>query len=275
VSTPLATVDVEAARAKCREYNANGYNSLDAKIEFADRASVTLPVALSEIERLRAERDDLLDIANANVCACNAILRDDEPCRVCSLRTQLSTLRADLERVGKEREALACQVGDIADDLLGMQELTSPDELLSRISKQAHEWRIRLANVQLRLDAAAVPDDPTAVTWRRESSRVDDLARDLDEHKAEVARVRDLASERREALEYAADQTAERIAAWLDEWDPSLADAIALHADMHTIRDNDTPDDASIVRHNQPSFSNMCLLVMAAIRAGLWRKDQP
>lgn len=95
----------------------------------------------------------------------------------------------------RERNQLADEVREQADDLLGLQELAPPVELLSRICKQAHEWRIRLANVQLRLDVAEIADDPTADVWRRESSRVDALTAARDRLRALLREAVDIARE--------------------------------------------------------------------------------
>jgi len=71
--------------------------------------------------------------------------------------------------------------------------------------------------------------------------------------------------------------TAEQIAAWLDEWTPTLgecrealSEVVSEPVTLFASRpDTDTASMSDI------SFDNTVLVVMHAIRAGLWRKDHP
>lgn len=86
-----------------------------------------------------------------------------------------------------ERQELEEAIKEQADDLLGLQELAPAPELLSRITKQAHEWRIMLANAQIRLDAAGAPETPDGTAPHiRVSSRVDALAKRCEEMLTEL-----------------------------------------------------------------------------------------
>lgn len=86
-----------------------------------------------------------------------------------------------------ERQELEDAIKEQADDLLGLQELAPAPELLSRITKQAHEWRTMLANAEIRLDAAGAPETPEGTPiYLRVASRVDALAKRCEEMLTEL-----------------------------------------------------------------------------------------
>jgi hypothetical protein len=209
----------------------------------------------AQLAKVRADRDTMIAV------------HDDVERERDSLRAQLSTLRARCEELEKERDEARMLMRD------------AREEARAGFKDAADATAITL------LDAAFVGPVDVPTYMSAEFARVINAIRinvtmrerataDRDAARAECERVKALADERREQIEYATDETASAITAWLDEWDPSLAEAIALHPDMYTARDSEVADTESICRHLTPSFSNTCLLVMAAIRAGAWRKEQ-
>ncbi len=71
-------------------------------------------------------------------------------------------------------------------------------------------------------------------------------------------------------------RTVEAIAEWLDAWDPTVGEAIALVGELwFLIDEHDVTRDTPLNRAPNLSFENVCLLVMAALRAGAWRKAIP
>lgn len=93
-----------------------------------------------------------------------------------------------------ERQELEEAIKEQADDLLGLQELAPAAELLSRITKQAHEWRTQIGNIQLRLDAAGAGDAKEGVEWHsRDASRVDALAKRCEEMLTELRWIENMA----------------------------------------------------------------------------------
>lgn len=93
-----------------------------------------------------------------------------------------------------ERQELEDAIREQADDLLGLQELAPAPELLSRITKQAHEWRTMLANAEIRLDAAGAPETPEGTPiYLRVASRVDALAKRCEEMLTELRWIENMA----------------------------------------------------------------------------------
>lgn len=141
------------------------------------------------------------------------------------------------------------------------------DEQLAAFATPA--WVDGVASVPLDEMAIMVAEDPSVMTTligALRHARAEAHGRRFDPNLVEEN------AWLRKVVDAVQRQTAEQIAEWLDEWDPTLAEAIALHADLYVVRDEEVSDDASITRHLTPSFYNACLLVMAAIRSGAWRR---
>lgn len=191
---PLHLV-MEALRLR-RNWQAVTEQNQDAR-EQIDRAKSELYAALRNPEELHSMPSlwDLAAMAGTRVRAAGGAAAELERirARLAQVLTGEDRKNATAEALANfaasivaEHEELADAVKEQADELLGMQELAPPLELLGRITSQAHRWRIRLANVQLRLEAAEAPspldgmDLESTEGLRYEAAMVDALAANRD-----------------------------------------------------------------------------------------------
>lgn len=131
--------------------------------------------------------------------------------------------------------------------------------------------RLDASNEQLATDLAAAREQLAAerADCVREIDRADKAEAELGDARGELAYIKKTAEE--EAAQLATERDA-AIAAWLEEWDPTVAEAVALYPDLgFLLHANDGATQLSAATGLY--FDNSCLAVIAAIRAGAHRKE--